>query len=293
MCVPQMASATFFSQLQGINASDNSSNYNILFSGTSSHTMQVTNVAVNGNIGVAGTGNLSFSGPGTINGSISFAASSIGQYASTNVANIGPSSVSYGVSNLSVDLTDLTSLSATLAGRSGTTLSINGTQTVAANTGALDSSGNFLFNVGSNFSESNGQVLTINGTGLSSNQTVVFNLNANTTLGGSVTLINLNSDQVVFNVTGGKSVTLSTNTSGYPSVEWQGIILDTGGAISVSNSNFAGRLYGGGANDMPIVTNSNLSAPSVMSATPEPSSALLVVAGMFAASRWRQRAKPI
>ena len=47
-------------------------NYGLIFSGGGNNTLQVTNVTINGNVGVANTGKMTDSGPSTINGAINF-----------------------------------------------------------------------------------------------------------------------------------------------------------------------------------------------------------------------------
>src|SRR5207247_972115 len=42
--------------------------YAVLYTGTGGHNFSITNVGIHGNVGVAGTGVVQFSGPGTITG---------------------------------------------------------------------------------------------------------------------------------------------------------------------------------------------------------------------------------
>ena len=69
------------------------SNYVVLYEGTGGHNLQITNVNINGNIGVGGTGVVQFNGPATINGQVDFSASAAGQFHNNNGANVGPTSV--------------------------------------------------------------------------------------------------------------------------------------------------------------------------------------------------------
>ena len=117
LCVvaPGPAKASLFTELQGINAADNSANYDVLFTGTGGNQLSITNVTVTGNIGVGATGTVQFGGPGTITGHLDFSAASSGQYSNTNINNVGPTSVNFGVATVATDLSDLTTLAATAA----------------------------------------------------------------------------------------------------------------------------------------------------------------------------------
>src|SRR6266478_625346 len=68
---------------------DGGSDYAILFEGGGNNNLQVTNVTVNGNVGVGGTGKMSDSGPSTV-GRIDFSAASTvpSQFSSNNGANV-------------------------------------------------------------------------------------------------------------------------------------------------------------------------------------------------------------
>src|SRR5260370_14420876 len=85
-------------------------NFAILYEGTGGHNLQITNVTVNGNIGVDGTGVVQDNGPSTINGRLDFSAANTGQFHNNNGANVGPTSVHYNQAHVSGDLTDLNSL---------------------------------------------------------------------------------------------------------------------------------------------------------------------------------------
>jgi hypothetical protein len=50
------------------------SDYAILYEGTGANTLQITNVTINGNVGVGDGGQATDSGPSTINGRIDFSA---------------------------------------------------------------------------------------------------------------------------------------------------------------------------------------------------------------------------
>src|SRR6266481_1805651 len=62
--------------------------YALLFQGGGGNTLQITNVTVNGNIGVGNTGRSTDSGPSTINGRIDFAAANTGQWSNNNASNV-------------------------------------------------------------------------------------------------------------------------------------------------------------------------------------------------------------
>jgi hypothetical protein len=49
--------------------------YGVLYEGTGGHNLSISNVTVDGNVGVGGTGKVQFSGPGTITGQLDFSAS--------------------------------------------------------------------------------------------------------------------------------------------------------------------------------------------------------------------------
>src|SRR6266478_3567137 len=64
------------------------SNYAVLFEGGGHNTLQITNITVNFNVGVGGTGMATDSGPSTINGRIDFSAADTGQFSNNNTANV-------------------------------------------------------------------------------------------------------------------------------------------------------------------------------------------------------------
>jgi hypothetical protein len=108
LTTPQ-ARAGFISQVPDAAA------YAILYEGTGGHTLHITNVTVNGNIGVGGTGLVSDSGPSTVNGRLDFSASNTGQYGSAP-GDTGPTSVNYSVGAVTNALTEVNNLSASLSG---------------------------------------------------------------------------------------------------------------------------------------------------------------------------------
>ena len=137
-------------------------NYAVLYEGTGGHNLSISNVTINGNVGVGGTGVVQFSGPGTVGGELDFSAGNTSQYHNTNGMNVGPTSVNYNVAAVAAALATVNALSTTLGGEAGTVISISGNQTINASSGKLDAAGNEVFTVTS-YSEGNGNVLTING----------------------------------------------------------------------------------------------------------------------------------
>jgi hypothetical protein len=256
-------------------------NYVVLYEGTGGHNLQITNVTVNGNIGVGGTAAVQDNGPSTINGRLDFSAANTGQFHNNNGANVGPTSVNYNRSNVSADLANLNSLSASLSAEAGTSLAINGNQTIDTTGCTPDASGNCIFNVTS-YHENDGNMLTIKGDGTHS---VVFDFSADLNLGGDVTLNGLTSDMVAWNFTGSGNVQLNNNASSFPSQAFQGIILSPNNSISLVNANLNGRAFGGDSQDMQIVSGTTISAPPA--AVPEPGTFFLLGLGLIGLCRWR------
>jgi hypothetical protein len=254
-------------------------NYVVLYEGTGGHNLQITNVTVNGNIGVGGTGVVQDNGPSTINGMVDFSAGNSGQFHNNNGANVGPSSVNYNRSNVSADLTNINSLSAMLSGEAGANLAINGNQTINLAGCSADASGNCVFYVTS-YHENDGNMLTINGDGVHTG--VVLDFSAGLNLGGDITLTGgLTPDMVVWNFTGSGNVQLNNNASSYPHVAFQGIILAPNNAISIVNANLNGRVFGGDSQDMQIVSGTTI-VPNVSGlAVPESGTLLLLGVGLL------------
>ena len=242
------------------------SNFAILYEGAGGHNLQITNVTVQGNIGVGGTAAVQFSGPGTISGSLEFAAPNTGQFHNNNRANVGPSSVTYNNTPQDVvgGLTNLNSLSAMAGEAAGADVTINGTQTIQASDGMLETINGMSYRVFqvTSYQENDGKMLTINGDG----NDVVFNFSNGLNLGGDVTLtgtgpggVPLTPDMVLWNFVGNGNVQLNNNASSYPlPLAFQGIILAPNNAISLSNANLNGRVYGGDSRDMQIVSGTTI-----------------------------------
>jgi hypothetical protein len=119
----------------------------------------------------------------------------------------------------------------------------------------LDVTGNLtnLNSLSTTAGEVAGANLTINGD--AAGDSVVFNFSNGVNLGGDVTLTGgLTPDMVLWNFVGNGNVQLNNNASSYPlPLAFQGIILAPNNAISLSNANLNGRVYGGDSSDMQIV----------------------------------------
>ena len=252
------------------------SKYGVLYEGNGGHNLQITNVTINGNIGVGGTGVVQYSGPGTIKGQLDFSAPKSGQFHTNNGKNVVPSPVVYSDSNVTSALSTVNSLSSTLAGATGNNLAINGTQTINASSGMLDVINGHDYRVFdiTSYSETDGKLLTINGD--AAGDIVVFDFSSGLNLGGDVALTGgLTNDQVLWNFTGSGNVQLNNNASSYPTLAFHGVILAPNNAMSLVNANLDGRFFGGDSSDMQIVSGSTPKAPSVPT-VPEPSTLLLV-----------------
>jgi hypothetical protein len=257
-------------------------NYGVLYTGTGGHNLSISNVTINGNVGVGGTGAVQFSGPGTINGRVDFSAANTGQFHNTNGSNVGPSSVNYGQSNITTNLGNLALLSSQFSGL-GSSLALSGTQTVNQSGGLLSTLGGTtyrIFNVTS-YSAGDGDLLTINGDGSGNPLVFVFDFNSNVNLGGDIALNGLIADQLLFDfTTSGKNISLNNNASSFPlPLAFQGIILAPNDVMSMVNANLNGRFFGGNSSDMHIVSGDTLNAPPPPHQVPEPSSLVLFSIG--------------
>ena len=269
----------------------NASQYAVLYEGTGGNTLHITNVTINGNVGVGGTGKVSDSGPSTVNGRLDFSAANTGQFSGAP-GDTGPTPINYGVvAAVTSALNAVNSLNSSLAGL-GNGLVINGTQTINESAGQMDTINGVtyrVFNITS-YSSGDGKLLTINGDG--SGDPVVFNFAStlgNVNLGGDVTLKGLNDDQVLFNFTSsGKNVSLNNNASSFPTLAFQGIILAPNDVILLTNANLDGRVFGGDSSDMQIVSGTTIKAPGVV---PEPATLTLLGTGILALGSFLRRRK--
>ncbi len=237
-------------------------NYAVLYEGTGNNQLSISNDTINGNIGIGG-GQVQFNGPGTIHGELDFSAANSNQYHNTNGSNVGPTSVNYNVSAVTTAIAAANSLSSSLGGLTGTNISFNNSnQVVNESSGALYTNVNGVnyrvFNVTS-YSENNNDTVTIVGDG--SGDPVVFNFayNSNTNLGGQVMLTGgLTDDQVMWNFTSSnRQVQLNDNGGTY-----LGVILAPHDQYQSNSSNLYGRVYGGVAGNMQIVSGANVYTPA-------------------------------
>jgi hypothetical protein len=257
------------------------SNYAVLYEGGGNNTLQITNVTVNFNIGVGGSGKLTDSGPSTVNGFIDFSAGNTGQFSNNNIANKF-TGVNYNVAAVTSALNTVNGLNTTLGGESGTNVNIQNSTTINASAGVLDGSGNRVFKV-TGFNTTNSDLLTINGD--AAGDSIVLNfigLSAN--FNNQVKLNGISEDKVLYNfvggsgLAGGPTLQINDNASSSPSNVVQGVFLDPNGSISAVNAHIVGRVFGGDSHDMQIVSGDVIDSPPV----PEPSFLGLLSAGVLA-----------
>jgi PEP-CTERM motif len=294
MCLPK-------AHADGFTIGPNASNYALLFEGGGTNTLQITNVTVNGNVGVGGAGQVTIGGPATVNGSIDFAAAeactpNCAQFSNNNAADVfgGPH---YSVSAVTSALSTVNALNTTLGAEAGTSININGNTTINVSAGVLDASGNRVFTV-TGFNTTNSNVLTINGDAAGNNVVLNFiGLSAN--FNNQVRLVGLSSDQVLYNFVGGSGLTggptlqindnLSNNTPNCSLGQFcvQGIFLDPNGAVSITNANVVGRVFGGDTHDFQYVSGSAIAAPTTV--VPEPGTLALLGPGLLALGSFLRR----
>jgi hypothetical protein len=258
-------------------------NYAVLYEGSGSHNLQINSSPLNGStikgdigLGVENGGNpqAQLNNPAVINGNVNFAAGM--NAGNQNIGNaVVNGTVSYGVGAVETDLNNLNALSLALGVESGSALTINlsgtgGSQTINAAAGVLDAGGNRVFNLTS-MTFNNGNTLTINGDG--AGDSVVINVNKSSVNGphfaGTILLAGgLTPNQVLINLTGGNSVTLSggdtLQTSANNAYQYC-TYLDPDGTITLNSVNIVGHVYGGDSSDMQIV-----SGATIYAAVPEP-----------------------
>ena len=221
----------------------NATNFAIMDEGTGSDDLIIAGVTVDGNIGIGDP-----SGKTTtdvqllldnVAGSVDFAGA---------VDDSGSilDSISGGVvgsdSQVTTDLNYLNSLSSSLATEAATSLSIGAgvTETINANSGKLDASGNYVFNVSA--FNLNGDTLTINGQNLGHNVVINFTkagINPDFTASQIVLTGGLTASTVLFNVADGDSLNLT-------GMIVNATFLDPNGAVNAVGALITGHVYGGG-----------------------------------------------
>jgi hypothetical protein len=163
----------------------------------------------------------------------------------------------------------LNNTSQTANGFAGTSVAINGNQTLNASAGAVFTLNLQLVHVfnASSFTNGGNQTLTING---SASDLVVINLGGLGNIqfhGGIAFTGGIGADNVIFNMGGGNFVTntggasLDINNNGGAAGVAQGIFLNPNGAISLVNADIFGRVYGGDAHDFQFVSGVNITVP--------------------------------
>lgn len=261
------------------------SDYAVLYEGTGANTLQITNVTINGNVGVGDGGKATDSGPSTIHGRIDFSAANTGQFSNNNAGNVITGGVHFNVFAVTSALNTINSLSQTLLGDAGTAVAINGTQTISASAGTLFTVNGQSVRVfdATSFTNSGGQTLTING---SATDLVAINLDGLGNIqfhGGIAFTGGITADDVLFNLGGGNYTTntgaasLDINNNGGAAGIARGIFLDPNGAISVVHALVdQGRIFGGDTHDMQIVSGDTITSPTSLPNVPEPSTLLLL-----------------
>jgi hypothetical protein len=273
------------------------SNYAVLYENGGNNTLHITNVTVNGNIGVGNptgsSGSVGDSGPSTVNGSIDFAAGNSGQFSSCGASCVVTGGENYNVSAVTAALNMVNSLNSNLGGKPGTSVGIGtgGGQTLSidASNGMLDAADQAeVFNVTS-FNTTNSDVLTINGDAAGDNVVLNF-IGLSVNFNNQVLLKGISSDQVLVNFVGGTNLsggpTLQINDNGHnnPANIVLGVFLDPNGTVSVTNTNLGGRVFGGDSHDMQIVSGDTITSGS--SPVPEPSNFMFVMIGLGLAMAW-------
>jgi len=96
----------------------------------------------------------------------------------------------------------------------------------------------------------------------------------------------LTDDQVLWNFfggsggTGGPTMSLNNNASSFPLLDWQGVLLDPNGTMSLVNANLDGRVFGGDTHNMQIISNAAIDTITAPRLVPEPSTLILFGGGL-------------
>lgn len=243
-----------------------------------------TDSTVIGNIEIANSGGFdAMPGPGTVTGTVEFAAGNTGQYNLDDSDVVVAGGPTYGAGNVTTDLATLTSAAATFSDEPGATLLLNAGGSVAASSGMPDGTGNEIFTATIDPSFVAGTTFTINGDG---SENVVVNIpdieSAAIAFDGSIVLTGgLTPDEVLFNFGSGGALTIDNGQS--PTA---GLYMDISEPdISVTDSVIDGAVYGG---DDLMITGSTIIHP-----TPEPASLSLLGAGLIALGVIRRRRRPL
>jgi len=272
--------------------------YIILYEGNGGHHLAINNFGTTGiwtgDIGIAGTGTLAASGPGTMDGNVNFSAANTGQASVSNTGFTPGHGLNYNVAGVQTAMNDMNALSTSLSVFGGVALAINTSsdQTVLASSGLL-AGGNRVFSVTS-VNTGNGENLIIKGDG---SQNVVMNVNTpgDAQFHGNVLLQDLSGkfygdagyagltpDQLLFNIFAGAALVggdkLDANNNGnaaHPANIMEGTFLNPNGAISFVNTRFIGHIFGGDSVDMQIVSGDTLTLPPPPSVPDAVSTALL------------------
>ena len=250
--------------------------YAILFQGAGGNTLQVTNVTINGNVGVAGTGAFTDSGPSTITGRVDFADTVTSRFHSNNGANTfnggqhsPPYMGDFGVAAVQNAMNWMNSTSQMLFSDAGTQVAISNGTVLNASAGTLYTVNGQAVHVfdATSFNNGGNQTLTING---SASDLVAINLDGlgNIQFHGGINLTGgLTFDNVIFNLGGGNYTThtgagsLDINNNGGNAGIARGIFLDPNGAMDVTNGVVFGRVFGGDSHDFQYVSGSTITVP--------------------------------
>jgi hypothetical protein len=268
--------------------------------------LTVTSSDIFGNVAIGDGGAFIGStadGPGTVTGTVEFAAPNTGQFLPDGIVVTG--GATFGNANVQTDISNLNMTSQMLSSEPGFTQTISGGGSVNASSGTLDSAGNRVFTatIGS-FPA--GTTFTINGDGTGT-QTVVFNIGGTGALSfdGSMVLTGgLTPDQVLFNFdggdfetnSGGPDLTIDTTPFAEPSIllaaatppnaqTTTGTFFDPNGSIGVLDSIIDGRVFGAPTDF--TITDSTIVSPA--SSVPEPASLTLLGAGLVGFGIIRRR----